>query len=120
MNWFRKLVSMVVLALTAGYPAMACVSSAQEMTNAERECCKQMAQHCGSMEMPASHSCCRIEVRQPQSMLLAASTHVAPPVGAYGVTADVPKQLRTETGASFFQLHPVAESPPGSSSILRI
>ena len=31
-----------------------------------------------------------------------------------------PKQLRTETGASFFQLHPVAESPPGSSSILRI
>lgn len=72
------------------------------------------------MEMPASHSCCRTDVRQPQSMLLAASTHVAPPVAAYAVAIDFPNALRTETGAAFSQLHPPADSPPGSSSILRI
>jgi hypothetical protein len=105
-----------------GYPAMACVSSAQEMTEAERECCKHMAQPCGSMDMsmPGSHSCCRTEVRQPQSMLLAANTHIAPPIALHAVSFDVPNRHLAVTAFAFFQLHPPPESPPGSSSILRI
>jgi len=103
-----------------GYPVMACVSSAQEMTDSERECCKHMAQRCGSMEMPASHSCCRTEVRRPQSMLLAASAHIAPPVAVHAVSIDFPNPHLSETSFVFFQVHPPPESPPGSSSILRI
>jgi hypothetical protein len=105
-----------------GYPAMACVNSAQEMTEAERECCKHMAQECGSMDvpMPASHSCCRTEVRQPQSMVLAANTQLGPPIALHAVSTDVPNLHPAVTAFGFFQLHPPPESPPGSSSILRI
>jgi hypothetical protein len=101
---------------------MACVSSAQELTEAERECCKHMAQECGSMDMPmpASHSCCRTEVRQPQSMLLAVNTHIAPPIALHAVSIDVPNRHLAVTAFAFFQLHPPSESPPASSSILRI
>ena len=33
------------------------------MTLQERECCKHMPQMCGSAEMPASHTCCKTQVR---------------------------------------------------------
>ena len=100
---------------------MACVNSAQELTEAERECCKHMAEQCGSMDMsmPASHSCCRTEVRQPPSMLVAASTHIAPPVAVHAVIDSLQLHL-TYTAFVVVELHPPPESPPGSSSILRI
>ena len=122
MNLARKLVGLLLLAVMWGYPAMACVSSAHEITDAERECCKHMTQECGSVDMPmsASHSCCRTEVRQPRSMLLAASAHIAPPVAVHAVYIDVSTLHLRETAFALFQLHPLPESPPGSSSILRI
>ena len=117
----RKLVGILMLAVMLGYPAMACLSTAaSEMTEAERECCKHMAPDCGSMNMPASHSCCQTQVRQPNSMLNIASTQLAPPVAIEATTID-PTVLRTATPEfSFFQLHPLPESPPGASPILRI
>lgn len=72
------------------------------------------------MPMPASHSCCRTEVRQPQSMLLAANTRIAPPIALHAVSIDVPNLHPAVTEFAFFQLHSPPESPPGSSSILRI
>lgn len=99
---------------------MACVSSTEEMTAAERECCNQMAQQCGSMGMPASHSCCQTEVRQPQSMLLSSNTQVTQPVLAHAVIHPDLGIHGAEPEFVFFHLHPPPESPPGCSSILRI
>lgn len=44
-------------------PLLACIMPEHAMTAQERECCKDMAQMCGSSNMPASHSCCKKEVR---------------------------------------------------------
>ena len=117
----RKLVGILMLAVMLGYPAMACLSTAaSEMTEAERECCKHMAPACGSMNMPASHSCCQTQVRQPNSMLNVASTHLAPPPAIEATAIDPPGLRAATLEFSFFQLHPPPKSPPGSSSILRI
>ena len=49
------------LALTlAALPVAACVVPGVAMTNAERDCCKKMAEQCGHAGMAKSHPCCQI------------------------------------------------------------
>ena len=120
MTLARKLAGFLLLVVLFGYPAMACLTSAAEMTEVERECCKQMAEQCGSMDMPASHSCCQKEVRSPQTMLRVAPVHFVPFVATTGVVNDVAPSPGLASEFSFFQIHPPPESPPGTSSILRI
>ena len=50
-------------------PLLACVAPERAMTVQERECCKHMAEMCGSARMPQSHSCCKIEVRSGNAMV---------------------------------------------------
>src|SRR5271169_1095551 len=99
---------------------MACLVPGAEMTAAERECCKRMSHQCGSMDMPVSHSCCQREVQPTRSMMAAAFVHATPPA-AIEVVADastIPDFA--ENQRSLQRLQPPSESPPGSSSILRI
>src|SRR5258706_3991956 len=59
----RKLIKVGVSALAlmlAALPVAACVLPDAAMTSAERECCKKMAEQCGDMGMPKSHSCCKV------------------------------------------------------------
>jgi len=117
----RKIVGILLLGVLLGYPAMACLSTAaSEMREAERECCKHMAPDCGSINMPASHSCCQVQVWQQNSMLNVASSHLAPPAAIEITTTDQAGLRTAASEFSFFQLHPPPESPPGASSILRI
>jgi len=44
--------------LLFGLPLLNCVTPAQTMTTAEKECCKKMAGECGRAGMAQSHSCC--------------------------------------------------------------
>lgn len=54
-------VGVFALALTlAALPLAACVLPGMAMTNAERDCCKKMAEQCGHAGMAKSHPCCRI------------------------------------------------------------
>lgn len=54
-------VGVFALALTlAALPLAACVLPGIPMTNAERDCCKKMAEQCGHAGMAKSHPCCRI------------------------------------------------------------
>jgi hypothetical protein len=115
----HQYVGILLVSVVLGYPAMACLTLGVEMTTAERECCKQMAQNCGSMNMPASHSCCQTEVRQPQPMLQAAAAHVAPQVATEAAVIQLENPFTSHAEFSF-ELHPPPESSPGSSSILRI
>ena len=119
MKALHQYVCMLLVSFVLGYPAMACLTLGVEMTAAERECCKQMAQNCGSMNMPASHSCCQTEVRQPHPMLQAAAAHVAPP-GATEAVIHLENPFTSRADFSLFEFHLPPESPPGSSSILRI
>jgi hypothetical protein len=57
----RAFALLTVAVLWAITPAMACVLPGATMTPAERECCHQMAEQCGSSMMPASHSCCKAQ-----------------------------------------------------------
>lgn len=116
----RQLVALLVLGLTLGWPLMACLVAGAEMSAAERECCKQMAKRCGSMDMPSSHSCCQTEVRKAGPMLHVEQTNVTPQFVA-ATTVSVP----AITAIDSFQIlstdrHPPPESPPSSSSIIRI
>jgi len=58
-----------VLALSLfAAPVMACMLPDSSLTDEERDCCQQMAGDCG--QMPASHSCCQITVRDSDPYLV--------------------------------------------------
>jgi hypothetical protein len=119
-NLARKLAGILLLALVFGYPAMACLIPDADMTEAERDCCKHMAQQCGSMNMPSSHSCCQKEVSRPNSMLAATSAQLMAPALSGAIVSEPPQPLAITPQFSSFELAPPPESPPGISSILRI
>jgi hypothetical protein len=64
---------MLALAALAA-PAMACLVPGIAMTAQERDCCRHMAGQCDSMGMPASHSCCKAQVRAPHLFLTVTSS----------------------------------------------
>jgi hypothetical protein len=116
----RQLASVLLLVVLFGIPAMACLVRGTEMTKAERACCKHMAQQCGSMNMPSSHSCCKKEVSRPNSMLGGTLVHLIDPTLSGAVVSELPQPFVVAPQSSSFELHPPPESPPGTSSILRI
>ena len=62
-------IAVVVICWTAA-PLLACMIPGRAMTAQEHECCKHMAQMCGSANMPQSHSCCKTEVRPGTTMVV--------------------------------------------------
>ena len=116
----RQLASALLLVVLLGYPAMACLVLGAERTQAERNCCKQMAEQCGSMKMPSSHSCCQSRVGLPNSMLHASFVQLTGPMMSGAVASELPRPDLAAPGFSSFEFHPPPESPPGTSSILRI
>jgi len=122
-KWTGKLV-ILSLALSLGAsPLMACMLPDSTLTPEERECCKRMADQCGQMEIPSSHSCCTVTVRQIDPYIINprfASTHsqlvVAPLIG--GTDVFLPAGL-SQVG-SLAQADSPPVSPPQVASILRI
>src|SRR5262249_2488905 len=102
-----------------GYPAMACFTPDVRMTPAERDCCTRMAHQCGSMNMSASHSCCQ-KVQRPSSMLTATTVKFVPVAASEPVTSGSFSELSLCQGLRSHQIHPPPESPPITTSILRI
>jgi len=111
----------LVAVLWAVTPALACLLPMQRMTPAERECCRKMAQQCGSSVMPSSHSCCQGHQRD---------TAIGP-VPTYAPTrpfnvAIAPRAAIIEIdSARISPLSPTLEAPPPElspdcTSILRI
>src|SRR5215467_6591117 len=63
LKWTCKLAAGILALCVWGSPLMACMVS-DTLTEAERECCEQMGDDCGSAMMPDSHSCCNTTVQQ--------------------------------------------------------
>lgn len=124
-KWTVKLAVLALALSLQAVPLMACMLPDSLLTEEERACCKAMADDCGQMEMPASHSCCKITVHDSDSFLVNprfAAGHpqmaAAPLVLVHGSDVFLPA-----TGAQppfVAQIHSPPVSQPPVFSILRI
>jgi hypothetical protein len=115
------LAMLVITVLWAVTPAIACMIPLRPMTQAEHECCKKMAQQCGSSAMPSSHSCCQGHDREG----------AVSPVPTYSPTRPFDVATIPQTAVLLIASEPILpvsadleapppEASPGCSSILRI
>src|SRR5215831_15557272 len=63
-KWTGKLVILVLALSLWASPLVACMLPDAMLSAEERECCLTMANDCGDMEMPASHACCTVTVKE--------------------------------------------------------
>jgi len=118
----RKLGAWFAIALLLSVPALACFDRT-DLTPSEQECCQQMADQCGSMDMPDSHSCCTPTVRHDND---AAVVRINFAFALQIVRASVAEQIvtpeasSTETAMSWLLIGSPPESPPRAPTILRI
>jgi hypothetical protein len=119
-KWICKLAALALALSVWASPVMACMISAT-LTEAERECCEQMAGNCGSSAMPDSHSCCNTTVQQLDPYLANSRfdfsySHPAV-IQVLGTDFHAPAAMAE---AQSSQAHSPPVSPPETISILRI
>src|SRR5205814_656055 len=121
MVWLRKFGAWFSIALLLSAPALACLDRT-DLTPAEQECCKHMAQQCGSAGMPDSHSCCAPTVRSSDSAVMVRARAIDLPGPAIAVTLIESVRLgsRLVLNTSLLFLLEASESPPSSITVLRI
>ena len=113
----RSSASAIVFALLlwVSTPALACIVAPAQMTPAEMQCCRDMADQCGGTAM-AEHSCCAktpAKVDTENKTVLATSETplaIAPVLLAYPVSAVTPVQVYKAVIPSAMVAF---ESPPG-------
>jgi len=117
----RKAGAFVSLLLVLSMPAMACFDHS-DMTVDERECCQQMAEKCGSMEMPQSHSCCTTKVQSSSAPAIirnnAISTQLLTNFGAVEALPVI--RLVAAPAIQWLAFGSPPISPPQSTTILSI
>lgn len=122
----NKLGILALSALLFAAPTMACLLSTAELTAAERECCKQMADQCGSAGMPSSHSCCQQLSSPADSSFVVSHSQIGLGDLATAGSAAIQTALWVSIpspaahGMWFDEIHGPPESPPVSTSVLRI
>ena len=121
-KWICKLAALVLALCVWGSPLMACIVSGDISTEAERECCQQMADNCGSVTMPDSHSCCKTTVREIGSYLANSrfDFSYSHPAVTQLVGMDFYAPATLTEAQSLVQTHSPPVSPPETISILRI
>ena len=122
-KWTGKLAVLVVVMSVWASPLMACMIPASLLTDEERECCKNMADDCGHMDMPASHSCCKVVARQIDPYLINSrfpTLHPVPAVTLFVAVEMNPSTAKAWVACSPFHGHSPPLSPPDTISILRI
>jgi hypothetical protein len=118
-----KIVVVFSLLSLFAVPFMACLTPNGMATAEARECCRKMAEQCGEMGMPSSHSCCHPTVRESNPYL--ASSRVSVSTQHQAISADLAiahNSLLTDVFhvQVLSNTHAPPESPPETISILRI
>jgi hypothetical protein len=114
------------IALLLAMPGMACLVPSEEMTAAERDCCRQTAGDCGAMRGMQSHSCCAKTVNpalsniavSPARVTVSPSNvldHIALPQGL-----DLNNNSLSSVRWRFGTHSPPPIEPPRSATVLRI
>lgn len=103
----------------AAAPLLACLVPERAMTTQERECCRHMAEMCGSSHMPQSHSCCKTEVRSGYTMLATSDQHSAPVLNMVALVSSRSTPQIDHKGGIVTNHHPPGEFLP-ETTVLRI
>ena len=112
----------VTLILWISSPALACLAKPEKMTEAEMQCCREMAGQCGEMAK-AEHSCCpktpaKVETAKNVVLSVGEKTALpAPLLVAHSIALPL-ATLRVE-GTAIRRVHS-SESPPGAVTPIRI
>jgi hypothetical protein len=117
----RKSIYLAMAAMVLTAPLLACAVPGLAMSEEEKECCRHMADQCGSSQMEESHSCCtRIPVVAAGS--LQAVVKFSPSVpDSLGVLSPEPVQPGlTVLPVTTAHILDCSKSPPGQISVLRI
>jgi hypothetical protein len=102
----------LIAVLWAVTPAIACLVPMHQMTPAEHECCRKMAQQCGSSVMPSNHSCCH--GHQRDTAVSPVPTY--PPNRPFALAIVPPSIIVPIDSARASSLSPALEAPPPTSS----
>lgn len=100
-------------------PLLACIVPERAMTPQERECCKHMADMCGSAKMPQSHTCCKTEVRSEISAVVKFDPQSSPNQHVLALVTLVTSPQRNETIELKKHHRPPGEFLP-DTTVLRI
>jgi len=122
-KWTSKFAVLVLVASVWASPLMACMLPDADLRGEERECCKSMADDCGQMAMPASHSCCKVVVQQVDSYLSNSrfpTVHSVSSVTLFVSTVEDPLPASPLRANTLFAGHSPPASPLETISILRI
>lgn len=116
-----KLAVLALIAMILAPAVMACLVPNSALTAEERACCREMADGCGEMDMPSSHSCCKTLSAPDQTAVAKVSfklstqlelAHFIEPA-EFSPTASLPSRVVADLG------HSPPEAPPASFEILR-
>ena len=126
LNFFSKVGVFVLAVLLAALPVVACVLPGAQMTAAEGDCCKKMAEQCGHAGMVKSHPCCQISAAPSNLQALKTS---ATQIGDFTLVVSHSLPVSAQSIAALtivpvrFQISDVHD-PPGlkslSTTILKI
>ena len=123
LKWTVKFGAVLLALSIGGTPVMACLLPDGGDAEAARECCRKMADQCGQMGMPSTHSCCKVTRRQSDSYVVksrfasARDQHLSVPLIA---TTDNLPLGSFSLASSVAQAHSPPVSHAGAISILRI
>ena len=122
-KWIDKLAVLVMVMSVWASPLMACMVPDALLTLEERECCKQMADDCGQMDMPSSHSCCKLVAQQADPYLVNSrfpTIHSVVGLVLFVTTTENSLSLSPARANTGLAGHSPPVSPPETISILRI
>ena len=123
-KWTGKLAVLMLALSVWASPLVACMLPDAALTSEERECCRTMAGQCGEMDMPSSHSCCTVTVRETDPYLIHSRFAPGHSFQMTAVLLDATNDISLLQ--TFWEMesstptHSPPASPPASVSILRI
>lgn len=111
---------MSVAVLWALVPQIACFMPDSMMTQAEKDCCKDMASNCSGPDM--SHECCQTVARPDAGTVAKMIRNVSPDFAVVGRTIDTAASplVAVSRRLSILNSHAPPDDPEASSVILRI
>ena len=111
-----------LLALVAA-PMLSCFVPKYLLSAGENECCRQMAEQCGSKNMPSSHSCCKTSDQGSQPYLKSVENpRLANPIAAAAIlpVISIPSLSVVSAPPTPEEFHSPPLSPPTGATVLRI
>src|SRR3954463_12497225 len=122
MGHLRHLAVVLALVLSLLAPTMACALPNAQMTVQEHACCQKMKGKCGSMRMPASHSCCQPRIQTGHFEALQPESASVPVISFHAVLPLLSRfDLRPVTCERVsWPQHSPPVSPPPTRSVLRL